>query len=98
MGEDRVREYRISGAMLSEGPLRLAVAYMLMQPDGHTVHAWPQEVRDGCAAAELVHGSTPEELVFEPESWSALELVPTDGSPRVGRLEAFHAPGWPRST
>jgi hypothetical protein len=73
MGEPTVREYRISGALLGEGPVRVGVAYLATGQEPHQTQGWP--VRDDCAALELVRGATPDRLDLRPLEWARLELI-----------------------
>lgn len=73
MGESTVREYRISGALLGSGAVRLGVAFLATGQEPLEAQGWP--VRDDCAALELVRGATPQQLELRPLEWGRLELV-----------------------
>ena len=86
MGNGRAHELQIVLDLASSRP-RLAIAYFLTPGSGPAgIASWPAALplEDGCRNEQLVRGSVPPELRFEPARWTELgleELGPGKSAP-----------------
>jgi hypothetical protein len=69
MGTGRVIEFRLDASLLASEAPKLAV---LHASDPAEPHYWPATVQDATLDATLISGRAPEQLTFEPSSWSTL--------------------------
>jgi hypothetical protein len=76
MSRDRSQEFQIDLKTLSPGA-RLAMGYYVLAGGG-SVLTWPDTLAagDGCGDLNLVRGSVPASLTFDPSRWTPLSFAP----------------------
>lgn len=67
------REFQIRIDGRKEIPLVLAFMSWI-KPQEFDLHAWPDDVYDGCAELDLAGGYTEPDYTFEPETWGVAVL------------------------
>ena len=73
-------EYRIERRLLEGETPRLAVVACRLDAGRPLACTWPADLADATTNGELLMGSCPTALEFDPEAWTRLELGPT-GTP-----------------